>query len=577
MSGDPNTTDATPAPAPAKVEYSNATEARKARRKEARMLKRQKIEAAGGKRPRPVKMDASADASANANVNSNTKKPKFELRTKQKNNRNNNNNKDNGTTTTNSRFGRVMEQTPCPNQSRTSTLSIAIPGSIVSNAQTPELRTHLVGQIARAAAIYHVDEIIVFNDQLAKDLKPGFNRHHFRRNRENDDRGNGNNSNDKGGGRRDYNRDNNNNTRDDKDQQNAYRKPQQQASIDPHAFMARILQYCECPQYLRRHFFPMHPDLQFAGVLPPLDAPHHVRALDRSIYREGVVVDKEKMKATNNSHGGGGGGGNYNNNYNYNFSSLESVEGCFVDCGIRGKLVQIDKELSPGIRCTVHIDSKAYGAPGKKYIQGNVVSPSAPREHDGTYWGYTVRMASSIQAIFDEAPYRGGYDFKIGTSERGDFSVDDPAFAQYCRKKCSSSSSSSPTSPSSSSTSSFFHHSIIVFGGVAGIEECVDADESLGLAGNDSRKLFDLWVNVCEYQGSRTIRSEEAVIISLARLRPVLFPYSAATDGKKDVGAGPAKARQPIAPAKPAIEFSDGEPSDEDSDKDSTSASSEED
>jgi methyltransferase len=62
-------------------------------------------------------------------------------------------------------------------------------------------------------------------------------------------------------------------------------------SADPHAFMARLLQYCECPQYLRRHFFPMHPDLQFAGLLPPMDAPHHVRAEDRAPYREGVVLD----------------------------------------------------------------------------------------------------------------------------------------------------------------------------------------------------------------------------------------------------------------------------------------------
>jgi Putative RNA methyltransferase len=53
------------------------------------------------------------------------------------------------------RFGRVMDQPPCPNQPRTSTLSIAIPGSVVANCQTRELKTTLVGQIARAATIYH--------------------------------------------------------------------------------------------------------------------------------------------------------------------------------------------------------------------------------------------------------------------------------------------------------------------------------------------------------------------------------------------------------------------------------------
>lgn len=41
----------------------------------------------------------------------------------------------------------------------TNTLSIALPGSILDNAQSPELRTYLAGQIARAACIYKVDEV----------------------------------------------------------------------------------------------------------------------------------------------------------------------------------------------------------------------------------------------------------------------------------------------------------------------------------------------------------------------------------------------------------------------------------
>lgn len=39
------------------------------------------------------------------------------------------------------------------------TLSIAVPGSILENAQSQELRTYLAGQIARAASIYCVDEV----------------------------------------------------------------------------------------------------------------------------------------------------------------------------------------------------------------------------------------------------------------------------------------------------------------------------------------------------------------------------------------------------------------------------------
>ena len=80
-------------------------------------------------------------------------------------------------------------------------------------------------------------------------------------------------------------------------------------------------------------------------------------------------------------------------------------------------LSRIDRPLPPGIRCTVRLDPKDYGRPGKK-MSGIVVSPSAPREDDGTYWGYTTRIANSIQKVFEECPFEGGYDLKIGTSER---------------------------------------------------------------------------------------------------------------------------------------------------------------
>lgn len=47
----------------------------------------------------------------------------------------------------------------------------------------------------------------------------------------------------------------------------------------------RILQYCECPQYLRKSLIPIHKDLQFCGLINPLDAPHHLRQSDDFPYR----------------------------------------------------------------------------------------------------------------------------------------------------------------------------------------------------------------------------------------------------------------------------------------------------
>ena len=201
-----------------------------------------------------------------------------------------------------------------------------------------------------------------------------------------------------------------------------------------------------------------------------------------------------------------------------------------VNCGIPATLVKIDRLLPPKVRVTVQLDEQEYNS---KTPRGKVVSPQAPRQDNGTYWGYTTRLASSLKAVFDECPYKGGYDLKIGTSERGDCIVTDAKF-------------SLPK----------FDHALIVFGGVAGIEECVDADESMKLPGSQTKQLFDMWVNTCPLQGSRTIRTEEAILISLS----TLSPFIASNTGTE--------ANDGAAPTEPTVEFSEEDLSDESSDSD---------
>jgi hypothetical protein len=119
-------------------------------------------------------------------------------------------------------------------------------------------------------------------------------------------------------------------------------------------------------------------------------------------------------------------------------------------------------------------------------MPGTVVSPTTPRDESGMYWGYTTRLASSINAIFEECPYEGGYDLKVGTSERGDVSIDNAGFC--LRKKqvaCNKGKSGCDNER--------FDHLLVVFGGVAGIEESVDADETMTLSGEDIKKMFDVW------------------------------------------------------------------------------------
>ena len=414
------------------------------RREEGRRKKRKLIEESGGVRPRQVvtsatDIDDGKTSKSTSKVQRKTDSPpKSAMGTHHRH-----------------RFGRVMESLPSRSQPRLSTLSIAIPGSIIANCQTKELRTQLAGQIARSATIYHVDEIIVFDDKLSRDwTNRQFRKRSWEVNQKNPEKSH--------------------------DQQGDHRG---NTRFDPHAFFARVLQYCETPQYLRRHFFPMHPDLQFAGLLAPVDAPHHVRADDCCRYREGVVLDKRCRSG-----------------------------GSLVNCGVPNRPVEIPTRLQAGIRCTVKLDPSSYRSSGQ--LKGELVSPSAPREDDGTYWGYSTRTADSIKTMLEDCPFEEGYDLKIGTSERGDSDIDNASF-------------SLPE----------YRHAIIVFGGVAGIEECVDADECLRLPGSESSKLFDLWINVCKYQGSRTIRTEEAVLISLAKLSPLLMAPDTSDQTASKVGA----------------------------------------
>jgi hypothetical protein len=284
------------------------SQARNARKEEAKKLKRERIEAGGGVRPRPehdAKKPKRDEKSKHDNNNERRETPKQHTRPTQIRSSRvvgpAGSGSGSGGGSGQHRFGRVMERVPCPGKPRYSTLSIAIPGSVMSNCQTRELRTQMVGQIARAATIYHVDEIIVFDDKLATDMKD----HHrgFRRN---------------GNPTTTYPSRTNNNNQDSEERKSEQpeppkeaSKPDQYAKSDPHTFMARVLQYCECPQYLRRHFFPMHPDLQFAGLLSPIDAPHHVREGEPSPFREGVVFEK-----------------------------IGPNGGSLVNCGIRGRPVE---------------------------------------------------------------------------------------------------------------------------------------------------------------------------------------------------------------------------------------------
>jgi predicted SPOUT superfamily RNA methylase MTH1 len=100
-------------------------------------------------------------------------------------------------------------------------------------------KTSKIGLVGRAAAIFCVDEIIIFRDLLEVDQ-----------------------------------------SRDTR-------------------LIATILAYLETPQYLRKRLFKIRPELRYAGILPPLRTPHHplsdsIKDLRVGEFREGVSTSLTK-------------------------------------------------------------------------------------------------------------------------------------------------------------------------------------------------------------------------------------------------------------------------------------------
>jgi len=270
----------------------------------------------------------------------------------------------------------------------------------------------------------------------------------------------------------------------------------QQASYtgytDPNYFLAHILAYLETPPYLRKQLFPMHPDLRLAGTLPSLDMPHHLRRTDWCQYREGIATSQDVTTKTR---------GNPVKKLKPKVSKVMTR----VDTGLH-QAVYVSIAVPTQSRLTVKFrDSDFLNIPSGE-LTATAVAPSTPREEAGYYWGYSTRSASSLSTVLTECPFDGGYDLTIGTSERG--------ISLFDLNESSAKAQAVPE----------FRHMMVVFGGVAGLEVAVKADKELAQIGVHSPEaLFDHWVNLVPGQGSRTIRTEEAVWLGLMGLRDLVL------------------------------------------------------
>lgn len=159
----------------------------------------------------------------------------------------------------------------------------------------------------------------------------------------------------------------------------------------------------------------------------------------------------------------------------------------------------VGRVLRPGARVTLAMGDEAESEwmDGWEVYKAQLATPADPRERRGQYWGYLTRIAPSLESLFEGCPFPGGYDLTVGTSERGE------------------------QTPSCQLRFPAFNHALIVFGGPQGLEYCLQNDAWRGRHAEPST-LFQRYVNTCHDQGSRTIRTEEAILVSMAFLQPAL-------------------------------------------------------
>ncbi|KAH7126760.1 putative RNA methyltransferase [Dendryphion nanum] len=378
-----------------------------------------------------------------------------------------------------------------PKKGRDWTLSLAIPGSFLLNTKMFEQKNDLAARIARAAAVFCVDEIVIFDDApttfTAKQLE-------YRKGKM---------------------------AKSSKSDLLASLPPENDAYTHPDRFLEHIVSFLECPGHLRQHIFPMHPNLSKAATLPTLDLPHHMKAHEWCQYREAVALDPTDIQLPEPTP---------------KHKRKSQSPTTWLDCGFPHP-VKVDVEIPPYMRTTLKFSSVSpppnwphLNAKQTAELVVEPVSDSAPRQEAGYYWGYTTRRAESISDVFTESPFADGYDYSIGTSERG-VSI----FDILPRNIPSHSSGHHKDAGGIDKLPAKFKHLIVFFGGVTGLEPAVAADPRLGwstenkegLTKESAHQAFDAWVNVLPGQGSRTIRLEEAVFIGLMALREYVVAQDA--------------------------------------------------
>lgn len=224
-----------------------------------------------------------------------------------------------------------------------------------------------------------------------------------------------------------------------------------------------ILNYIETPQYLRKMLIPFHKDLKNVGQLPPLATySHPIDQIKANQFRDGVVyLDK-------------------NNNV-------------VAEVGAENPLPVVNNPGESLKKKKLRVSTII-----RRQQDGSLVAEIIPKEaiEEKLYWGYNIKETNNPLHKFNK---KDDY-IVIGTSRTGDIYKD--IKLEENKELMKKISTKKPI--------------LLVFGSPkTGLPEML---KGTGVKQND---LFDLFLNTVPNAGTRSIRLEEAITISLARVLPM--------------------------------------------------------
>ena len=274
------------------------------------------------------------------------------------------------------------------------TLSVLVPSSIGRETDGKRDATRKLGTIARAAVIFRADRVVVFPDREGERQYDG-------------------------------------------------------------GFVETVLRYAATPPYLRKELWGTRDELEYAGVLPPLQASSRTGSgsSDPGSTRQGIVTEVGPDGRVR------------------------------VNCGLQHPIslpVPDDRELAQGERVTVRISSR-------RPVRAKFVDESPP--------GFAVERAD-LHAALD----RDDAGIRIATSRHGD-ALTTSGLGPLVRRIQRDGAT-------------------VAFGAPQrGLPEMLGvAVTAITDTTTDAPAGFDRWLNTIPNQGSETVRTEEAVLASLATL-----------------------------------------------------------